>query len=260
MSERAAIETAHGDDEDLSPHDKPNLTSAFGRAVERASYGDLVLMAAVVLTASSLWFGFAPAGQGLQMKSRDGFDPIYFSVVTFTTVGYGDLYPIGFGRIFALLDVIVGLAFTALLIGKVASARQASLLMLLHTSDTQKRLADFTEHLARLRARLADAAPDDVKEITQILENQPRLINGIRNYLIFNTHQATVLQMGSFKALSALYRELSECFALLIAMHRRAGDFDGARPMRRCLANMEMIARALRRMESLIFPRESGRG
>ncbi len=192
MTEKAPIEAEHGE-VDLSPHDKPSLTSAFGRAVERASYGDLLLMAGVVLMASSLWFAFAPAGQGLQTKPKDGFDAIYFSIVTFTTAGYGDFYPIGFGRVFALIDVVVGLAFTALLIGKVASERQASLLMLLHSSDTQKRLADFTEQLAAVRARLASAPPKDVRRITGALEDQPRLINGIRNYLIFNAHQATVL-------------------------------------------------------------------
>lgn len=49
--------------EDLTPHAKQNMTSPFGRLVERITYVDVLLLAGLVLLASSLWFRFGPNGQ-----------------------------------------------------------------------------------------------------------------------------------------------------------------------------------------------------
>ena len=36
------------------------------------------------------------------------YDTLYFSIITFTTVGYGDLAPVGIGKIFAAIEAICG--------------------------------------------------------------------------------------------------------------------------------------------------------
>ena len=36
------------------------------------------------------------------------FSSIYFSVVTFTTLGYGDIHPVGFSRLIAAIEAFVG--------------------------------------------------------------------------------------------------------------------------------------------------------
>lgn len=40
--------------------------------------------------------------------SHDWTDGIYFSIVTFTTLGYGDLQPSGYGRFFAASQALIG--------------------------------------------------------------------------------------------------------------------------------------------------------
>ena len=40
--------------------------------------------------------------------SNGGLDYLYFSVVTFTTLGYGDLKPLGYIRLFAATEAIIG--------------------------------------------------------------------------------------------------------------------------------------------------------
>jgi hypothetical protein len=44
-------------------------------------------------------------------------DNLYFSLTTLTTVGYGDLHPLGFGRAIASVEMIAGLTYQVLAIG-----------------------------------------------------------------------------------------------------------------------------------------------
>lgn len=50
------------------------------------------------------------------------FDSVYFSVVTLTTIGYGDLYPVTFfGKLFTIFYVFIGIGIIFLFINRVAS-------------------------------------------------------------------------------------------------------------------------------------------
>ncbi len=55
------------------------------------------------------------------------WDSLFFSIVTITTVGYGDIRPVGAGRLIAGLEVIMGLmfvgVFTALIFARLSRAR-----------------------------------------------------------------------------------------------------------------------------------------
>ena len=57
--------------------------------------------------------GLRIAGAGI---TRDRLDCLYFSVVTWTTVGYGDLLPEGKARLVAGLEALTGYVLMALLI------------------------------------------------------------------------------------------------------------------------------------------------
>ena len=49
----------------------------------------------------------------------DTFTCIYFSIVTFTTLGYGDLHPVGTARAIAAAEALLGYLCMGLLIGVV---------------------------------------------------------------------------------------------------------------------------------------------
>ncbi|GAA6134043.1 ion channel [Oceaniserpentilla sp. 4NH20-0058] len=62
------------------------------------------------------WFGIADAGNLISYQSTSSIseniysflNSLYFSVVTFTTLGYGDLVPIGISRLFSAVEAFLG--------------------------------------------------------------------------------------------------------------------------------------------------------
>lgn len=239
-------------EDDLTPHAKQNMTSAFGRLVERVTYVDVILIAALVLTASTILFRFGPNGHTLKDGGASVWDCAYFAFVTFTSLGYGELAPIGFGRIVAIFDVLSGLALTAVFIGKVASERQSSLLLLLHTSDTQRRISDFASELETSRAQMQALANDRrVGELNLALESHLRLTKAMGNYLMFNAHQAVVVEFGNFTALIGLYDEIRDSFRMLERLHDRSLEIGDVMVMRRSFSNMNNLNRIVRRMGAL---------
>ncbi|NCB09339.1 MAG: two pore domain potassium channel family protein, partial [Bacteroidia bacterium] len=56
------------------------------------------------------------------------FDAVYWAVVTLTTVGYGDIYPVTvFGKVISMLSSLIGIAIIALPTGIVAAGYMAAL-------------------------------------------------------------------------------------------------------------------------------------
>lgn len=81
---------------------------------EKPSRTLLAALSVIVLSAVIYTFGFLSDGQSL-FRPR-AFEAFYFSVVTFSTVGYGDLVPLGLSRVVAIVEVLSGLVFMPLFI------------------------------------------------------------------------------------------------------------------------------------------------
>jgi hypothetical protein len=204
-----------------APHQKAPLTTPFGRLVERASYLDLLAAGAGTILLSSVYFWLAPQSDSLNKGTAPFSDAVYFSIVTFTSLGYGDLSPQGLGRFVAATNVLLGLVFIALLVGKFASERQQSILFLLHTSDCQRRLNEFTDQLQKLDATLtAPADSGSTKEIRETLKISAERLEVTSNYLIFNSNQARLVDFGNESALFALYDEIARMQRTCISIHK----------------------------------------
>jgi hypothetical protein len=75
------------------------------------------ILALLLLHVLEIWaFGFAlwvvlhwPECGGLSQPNLQFLDAVYFSAVTFTTVGYGDMIPVGAIRFLAGTEALVGL-------------------------------------------------------------------------------------------------------------------------------------------------------
>ncbi|OGJ63203.1 hypothetical protein A3D12_03600 [Candidatus Peribacteria bacterium RIFCSPHIGHO2_02_FULL_55_24] len=52
------------------------------------------------------------------------WNSLYFSIITATTVGYGDITPLGFSRVVAATESVTAFAIFAILVAKLVSNRQ----------------------------------------------------------------------------------------------------------------------------------------
>ncbi|RUM08308.1 potassium channel family protein [Rhizobium chutanense] len=227
----------------MTPHQKPFMPSHVGRLVERASYLDIAIATAVILLASSFYFAHAPQGWGLNKSDAGLQDALYYSVVTFTTVGYGDLSPVGLGRYVAMALAASGLFLSALLIGKLASERQSALLLLLHTSDTQRRISKFDHEIAELKTRLEmSQAPFASTAVQEDLERMRALAVALKRYLAFNSFQAGIAAFGNASTLASLYEELGGTFhAVIDIMHNTESREVVSRCYKTCKRIYEII-------------------
>ncbi len=90
-----------------------------------AGYGDSLVRWTVTCSAVVVGFGAIYAGFGLVEPVTHWFDYLYFSIVTFTSLGYGDLHPAGLaGKVTACAEIITGLIMFGLLLSFIGNRIQ----------------------------------------------------------------------------------------------------------------------------------------
>lgn len=201
------------------PDSKPQLGSRLGRFIEECSYLDIMLTSIILIALSGLYFSYAPIEDALG-KSVGYLDSLYFSFVTFTTLGYGDLTPKGLGKIISILTSLVGLLSTALIIGKFSSERQQAILLLLHTSDCERRIDYFSESIKdyclQLESYIRLNNQDEAKKVTKKLNS---LFEACSNYIIFHANQSRLTHFGNDAALTSLYRSIENLQKMCISIY-----------------------------------------
>lgn len=107
-----------------------------------ALFGSFYFMLSFTNTHSIIYNG-APVEQNIGGL----FDSVYFSFITATTLGYGDIAPQGFAKILAAIEAVLGLIMFGFLISKIVSSKQD--LMLEEIYDIA-----FEQNIDRLRSAL----------------------------------------------------------------------------------------------------------
>jgi hypothetical protein len=142
----------------VPPHTsvRAQLGSAVLDLVDLLSTAQLfaVWLGLVLLSGSAYWLIELGGGAGLvEGNSRVAasfsglLTAIYFSFITATSVGYGDVLPVGATRIIAVTEAVGGLLIFGLLIAKFVSFRQDMLVREIHG-------VTFDERLARIQTNL----------------------------------------------------------------------------------------------------------
>jgi hypothetical protein len=83
---------------------------------------------------------------------------IYFSAVTATSVGYGDIVPSGLARVLAIAESIAGLILFGCVVSKFISHRQETLIAEIHRIAFEDRLGRVRTNLLLVRAELQATA------------------------------------------------------------------------------------------------------
>ena len=81
---------------------------------------------------------------------------IYFSIVTISSLGYGDMHPMGISKILACIEVLFGLVMIGIMIAKVTSQRLSYHVERIYSSDAQKQLDNFTEEFNKSQRDFAE--------------------------------------------------------------------------------------------------------
>lgn len=70
--------------------------------------------AAIVIFVSAIFYSYGYLYEGDALVKIDFFDSLYFSVITFTTVGYGHFAPSGWLKAISMLESLAGILITPL--------------------------------------------------------------------------------------------------------------------------------------------------
>ena len=119
----------------------------------------LFFIATIVLFAVAYTY-LTPYGHGIGQSHEPVSDitllkGMYFSVVTISSLGYGDLHPMGISKALVCVEVLMGLGLVGIMIAKVTSQRLSYHVSRLFSSDAQKRLDEIAVDFEKSRSDLA---------------------------------------------------------------------------------------------------------
>lgn len=256
----------------MDPHKKDYLTTSFGRRVDSISYLQLLGGTFFVWLCVSLYFVIATYFQhGMNFDPTCVVDTsdecekktlievvlssLYFSGVTLTTLGYGDISPIGFGRAVAVLLSMSGLTIIAILIAKISSERQSSLLLLLHTSDVERRMSDFVSQIEAYNQELSSSFKDNEIDLTyKKLRGLRSLLEAVSSYIAFHVNQAMFLEIGTDTAIKSLMSKMGEVHPVLDTLEPMALNIEKVETG--CLS----VAKRMRDIETFLVAQNKYKG
>ncbi len=195
------------------------------RLIDEARLRTLIYFAAGVnlLFAITYWLSGS-----LRFSSGGGVDfpnCLYMSLVTFTTLGYGDIIPVGVAKPLACVEVVLGLTFVGICIAKLTSASQSYYLGQLYARDAQERFESYLVDLRKLRdqyreiARHQDQGAPIQRSLGASHSDARKLLSRIRDYASFEINQGDLLRKMPIGPIAHILRT---CFQLVPTLEKTA--------------------------------------
>jgi ion channel len=107
----------------------------------------LIWMGTIVVSGFAYWFGawigdhgLVEAGRPVAADLKGFISAIYFSFVTATSIGYGDIVPVGGARVIAVAEAVAALLTFGAVVAKFVSHRQDLLMSEIHRVTFEERL------------------------------------------------------------------------------------------------------------------------
>ncbi|KFF15174.1 potassium channel family protein [Flavobacterium hydatis] len=179
------------------------LTSSVGKNLESLSYPTIgyLIIGLIIMCAFAFSYFDITGTEKLNFS-----DAIYFSIVTMTSLGYGDIHPTGTGRLIASIEVLSGVMLVAIFVGKIASERQSTLLLLLYNTESNRQLKEFYREVKIINVSF-DQLLDEHEhlEFNHKVKKTYKFITGIYNYLSLHANQGRIADYGNISSLRKLY-------------------------------------------------------
>tara|TARA_E500000305_G_C4025291_1_gene241404 strand:+ start:880 stop:1671 length:792 start_codon:yes stop_codon:yes gene_type:complete len=121
----------------------------------------VIILLAIVFCFAGIYQFLSLFNKNCLVPNPESFlDTVYFSVVTISSLGYGDIKPVGVSRFVAGVEVLFGLGFIGFLVSKIVSIRQSELLDNLQTSDVVGKFDECIVDLRVAKENIADFRRD----------------------------------------------------------------------------------------------------
>jgi len=184
----------------------------------------LVYWLLVLVIPASLSTSTGAVGSGVAAL----WSAIYFSAVTATSVGYGDIVPTGIARVLAIAESMAGLILFGCVVSKFVSRRQEQLIDDIHHIAFEERLGRVRTNLLLVRAelqataRLCDgqeiAPPEAVARVESAAMVFVGELHAVHDLLFRpqQTPEEPVLE-GILAGLASVFREFLELMACVPA-------------------------------------------
>ncbi len=159
--------------------------------------------------------------KGFQGVSWKFFNSIWYTVVTYSTVGYGDLSPQSFsGKVVGLVMIILGVSVTGIITGKIASVlveqqiREGKGLIDLHKKEDHFIICGWKREISNILADMLRINPDlNVRDIVIVNTNPPEYIDDLRtdsrfakiNFLYGDFSDENVLMRANIKTAKKIF-------------------------------------------------------
>jgi hypothetical protein len=152
--------------------------------IDRLSFFHILLIWTGILIMFGLGYHFLSGESSNLLYSKSGmrvenlFDSIYFSFVTATSTGFGDIIPLGYFKLFAIIEVVFGLVLLAFVTSKLVSIKQDVIMNEIYDIS-------FDEKINRIRSSLLLFRMNLGRVISNIESNtiRKREISDIYNYI-----------------------------------------------------------------------------
>ena len=143
-------------------------------------------------------------GGVLIQPDLDGvINSVYYSFITVTTTGYGDIRPHGLSKLFAVCEVIFGVLIQGLVVSKLVSFKQEAILEEIYDINYEEAFTNYRRGLALARTDIlmmiekvesGTIKPREIKDLWVIFSGLDQSLNNIKALVIPPKNEAYYLK------------------------------------------------------------------
>ncbi|MFH1317387.1 MAG: potassium channel family protein [Candidatus Woesearchaeota archaeon] len=139
---------------------KPLRKRRIGRIIDKLTFGKIMLIWISTIFFFGLVYFFLSGNMSYlsysksELEITNVWESIYFSFVTATTTGFGDIIPLGNFRIVAIFEVVFGLLLLALVTSRLVSIKQDVLLSEIYDLSFNEKINSIRSSLLLFRQNI----------------------------------------------------------------------------------------------------------